>query len=112
MGAIVADQYIGRVKTIMYSSAIYSGGLVILVLSSLPAVQETFISLPGLLLSLFLIGIGTGGIKANVSPLLAEQYKSPDEVIRLLKSGEEVIIDRDLTVQRFAPFHDTLVCKN
>ncbi|PYH40240.1 H+/oligopeptide symporter [Aspergillus saccharolyticus JOP 1030-1] len=100
VGAVVAEQYLGRVKTILYSAAIYSGGLAILVLSSLPAVQETVISLPGLLLSLFLIGVGTGGIKANVSPLLAEQYTSPGQVIRLLKSGETVIIDRDLTVQR------------
>lgn len=111
MGAIVAEQYIGRVKTIIYSSAIYSSGLMVLVLSSLPAVQESVISLPGLLVSLLLIGVGTGGIKANVSPLLAGQYKPPDEIIRLLKSGEEVIIDRELTVQRFASFYDIPVCK-
>ncbi|OJZ83582.1 hypothetical protein ASPFODRAFT_35061 [Aspergillus luchuensis CBS 106.47] len=100
LGAVVAEQYLGRVKTILYSAAIYGGGLAILVLSSLPAVRETVISLPGLLLSLFLIGVGTGGIKANVSPLLAEQCTSPGQVIRLLKSGETVIIDREFTVQR------------
>lgn len=103
VGAVVAEQYLGRVKTILYSAAIYGGGLPILVLSSLPAVQETVISLLGLLLSLFLIGVGTGGIKANVNPLLAEQYTSPGPVFRLLKSGEKVVIDRDLTVQRSVP---------
>lgn len=55
------------------------------------------------LASVFLIGVGTGGIKANVNPLLAEQYTSPGPVFRLLKSGEKVVIDRDLTVQRSVP---------
>ncbi|THC88582.1 hypothetical protein EYZ11_011973 [Aspergillus tanneri] len=54
---------------------------------------------PGVIVSLFLIGIGTGGIKTNVSSLIAEQYNGPRESRRVLKSGEEVIIDRDLTIQ-------------
>lgn len=101
LGAVVAEQYIGRVKTIIYSSSVYLCGLVTLFLSSLPTAYAMGISLPGLLVSLFLIGIGTGGIKTNVSSLIAEQYTGPKESRRILKSGEEVIVDRDLTIQRY-----------
>jgi POT family proton-dependent oligopeptide transporter len=101
MGAIVAEQYIGRVKTIIYSSFIYSCGLVTLFISSLPFAQDRGFSLLALLSSLFMIGIGTGGIKANVSSLIAEQYNGPNGVIRVLKNGEKVVIDKDLTIQRF-----------
>ncbi|EEA23194.1 hypothetical protein TMatcc_002051 [Talaromyces marneffei ATCC 18224] len=99
LGAVVAEQYIGRVKTIIYSSSVYLSGLVILFLSSLSIAQDMEVSLPGLLVSLFLIGMGTGGIKTNVSSLIAEQYTGPKESRRVLKSGEEVIVDRDLTIQ-------------
>jgi proton-dependent oligopeptide transporter, POT family len=100
LGAIVAEQYIGRVKTIIYSSSVYLCGLAILFLSSLSIAQDMGVSLPGLLVSLFLIGIGTGGIQTNVSSLIAEQYTGPKEFKRVLRSGEEVIVDRDLTLQR------------
>ncbi len=53
--------------------------------------------------ALLLIGIGTGGIKTNVSSLIAEQYTGPSEAIRVTSSGEKVIVDRGLTIQRFVP---------
>jgi POT family proton-dependent oligopeptide transporter len=49
MGAIVAEQYRERVKTIIYSSFIYSCGLVTLFLSSLPFAQDSDFSLLALL---------------------------------------------------------------
>lgn len=101
MGAIVAEQYLGRVKTIKYASMIYCCGLITLFLSSLDFARESRISLFGLVLSLFLIGIESGGIKSNVGPLIAEQYVDPVLVIRLLKSGERVIVDKSLTIERF-----------
>ncbi|KAE8372853.1 POT family-domain-containing protein [Aspergillus bertholletiae] len=100
VGAVVAEQYLGRLKTIIHSSKIYICGLMILFLSSLPMAQHLGASFSGLLLALFLIGIGTGGIKANVSSLIAEQYTGPREAKRVLESGEEVIVDRALTIER------------
>ncbi|KAM5442617.1 hypothetical protein MferCBS31731_002496 [Microsporum ferrugineum] len=100
MGAIVAEQNFGRVRTIVYSSAIYSCGLATLFLSSLPVARDIGVPFLGLSVSLFLIGIGTGGIKTNVSSLIAEQYTGPQERILVLGSGEKVVIDRDLTLQR------------
>lgn len=46
------------------------------------------------------IGLATGGIKANVTPMCAEQYQNTQPVLRTLKSGEQVVVDPQLTVQR------------
>ncbi|KAM5485001.1 hypothetical protein MaudMau93_005540 [Microsporum audouinii] len=75
-------------------------GLATLFLSSLPVARDIGVPFLGLSVSLFLIGIGAGGIKTNVSSLIAEQYTGPQERILVLDSGEKVVIDRDLTLQR------------
>ena len=50
---------------------------------------------------MIIIGLGTGGIKSNVSPLIAEQYRGTKPKIRVLpKTGERVIIDPAVTIQR------------
>ncbi|KAF2017802.1 oligopeptide transporter [Aaosphaeria arxii CBS 175.79] len=100
IGAVAADQYLGRVRTIVYSSIVYISGLVVLVGSTLDVVHEAGLSFVGLLFALFLIGGGTGGIKANVNTLLAEQYTGPDEEIQVTESGEKVVVDKELTIQR------------
>lgn len=46
------------------------------------------------------IGLGTGGIKANVTPMCGEQYANAEPTIKTLKSGEKVIVDPELTIQR------------
>ena len=105
MGAIVAEQYLGRVKTIIHSSTLYICGLMMLFLSSLSIAHDLGVSLAGLLVALFFIGLGGGGIKANVSSLIAEQYTGPKEAKRVLDSGEEVIVDRALTIERYVTHH-------
>lgn len=49
---------------------------------------------------MIVIGLGTGGIKSNVSPLIAEQYQNTTPFLKTLKSGERVIVDPATTVQR------------
>lgn len=49
---------------------------------------------------MIIIGLGTGGIKANVSPLIAEQYTNTKQRIKVLRSGERVIVDPAVTIQR------------
>lgn len=48
---------------------------------------------------MIVIGLGTGGIKSNVSPLIAEQYRETKMRIKVLKSGERVIVDPTVTIQ-------------
>ena len=56
--------------------------------------------LGGLVTAMVTIGLGTGGIKANVTPMCAEQYANSRPAIKTLKSGEQVIVDPELTVGR------------
>jgi proton-dependent oligopeptide transporter, POT family len=46
------------------------------------------------------IGLGTGGIKANVTPMCAEQYAHSAPHVKELKTGEMVVVDPQLTIQR------------
>jgi len=100
IGAVAADQYLGRYKTIIWFSFIYLAGSVVLFLTSLPRSIEAGAALPGFIVALICIGLGTGGIKANVSPLIAEQYQESRHRIKILKSGEKVVVSPELTIQR------------
>lgn len=70
LGAIVADQYLGKYATIKWFSVMYMIGIVILFVTSLPWSLERGTALPGLVVAMVIIGLGTGGIKSNVSPLM------------------------------------------
>ncbi|KAK6508903.1 hypothetical protein TWF481_003671 [Arthrobotrys musiformis] len=99
-GAIVADQYLGKYKTIVYFCMVYIVGLIVLFVTSLPFSIQVGAGLGGFICAIILIGIGTGGIKANVSPLIAEQYTRKKMAVKTLPSGEKVILDPALTIQR------------
>lgn len=72
-GAILADSYLGKFNTILYLSIVYLFGEVILTLSSVfwnygaIAITATFFGL-------FMISIGTGGIKPCVCALGGDQF--------------------------------------
>ncbi|ORY01038.1 helicase C-terminal domain-domain-containing protein [Clohesyomyces aquaticus] len=100
VGAVVADQYLGKYLTIKYFSLVYMFGIFILFITSLPISIEHGWAFPGLIFSMFIIGLGTGGIKSNVSPLIAEQVRTTKPFVKLLSSGKRVIVDPELTVQR------------
>ncbi|KAI8099711.1 POT family-domain-containing protein [Halteromyces radiatus] len=100
IGAIIADKYWGKYKTILYFSIIYFIGLIILTLTSIPSSIQSGAAFPGFVVSIILIGFATGGIKSNVSPLVAEQYQSKNPFVKTLKSGERVIITPQATYQK------------
>ncbi|KAJ6018251.1 hypothetical protein N7451_001630 [Penicillium sp. IBT 35674x] len=100
LGAIVADQYLGKYKTIVWFCGIYLIGLLILVCTSIPAALENGAGLGGFIVAILIIGLGTGGIKSNVAPLIADQYKRKKMAVTTTKKGERVIIDPALTIQR------------
>ncbi|KAK9379358.1 POT family-domain-containing protein [Kockiozyma suomiensis] len=99
LGAIIADQYLGKYKTICIFSGIYAVGLLIIFTTSLPVAIDAGASLGGLITAMIVIGLGTGGIKSNVSPLIAEQYTNTKKFVKELKSGERVIVDPAVTIQ-------------
>ncbi|KAH0345867.1 hypothetical protein KCU83_g7556, partial [Aureobasidium melanogenum] len=89
IGAVIADQYLGRFKTIAVACGVYIFGLVILVATLTPAGIESGAGFGGLIAAMVVIGTGTGSIKANVTPMCAEQYRPETAHVKTLKSGEQ-----------------------
>lgn len=71
-GAILADRFLGRYKTILYLSLFYCVGHGILAL---------FDSEKGLYAGLFFIAVGSGGIKPCVSALVGDQFNRNNEYL-------------------------------
>jgi POT family proton-dependent oligopeptide transporter len=100
LGAIIADQYLGKYKTILLFCGFYWVGLIILWTTALPVAMAAGASKPGYIVAIIVIGLGTGGIKSNIAPLIADQYQRRRMAIRTEKSGERVVIDPAITYQR------------
>ncbi|CAF1487195.1 unnamed protein product [Adineta ricciae] len=97
-GAIVADQFWGKYKTIFAACIVYIIGLIILVLTSIPPSIQSGLALPGLIVAMIVIGVGTGGVKSNVSPLMADQYTRKTPIVKEI-NGKKKIIDPKITMQ-------------
>jgi dipeptide/tripeptide permease len=110
-GAFVSDQYLGKYVTIKWFSMIYMAGIGILFVTSLPWSIERGAAFPGLILAMVVIGFGTGGIKSNVSPLIAEQVRCTEPFVCTLRDGKKVVVDPDITVQRIYMLFYMYVCE-
>jgi dipeptide/tripeptide permease len=71
-----------------------------MIISSVPGVIEKKSAVAIFAVSLLVTGFGTGGFKANISTLIAEQYKRTKMFVTTMKSGERVIVDPALTISR------------
>ena len=97
----MADTYWGRYKTIHVAICFAMVGHVILTASAAPSVIKNGSSaLAAFTIGLVILGIGTGGFKSNISPLLAEQQTDNKKRIETLPSGERVIVDPAVTTSR------------
>ncbi|KZT25908.1 peptide transporter PTR2A [Neolentinus lepideus HHB14362 ss-1] len=100
-GAYIADTRWGRFKTICVSVAVAMVGHILLVVSAVPPViTKPNGSLACFSIAIVIMGLGTGGFKANISPLVAEQYKRTKLFLRTTKAGERVVVDPALTTSR------------
>ncbi|KAF9206882.1 peptide transporter ptr2 [Haplosporangium sp. Z 27] len=96
-GAVVADKWLGKFKTVLIFAIIYTLGLVLLTASAMDSLKDT-LGLPGFIVALYcLISWGTGGIKSNVSTFAAEQIPNEDYP-HPKKSG--FTISHSVTVER------------
>ncbi|KAK2814077.1 hypothetical protein FQN50_000481 [Emmonsiellopsis sp. PD_5] len=99
VGAYMADEHWGRFRTIMYSIACALVGHTILIVSALPPVIQRGGGIGAFAVGLVIMGIGTGGFKSNISPLIAEQYKE-EHMYVVVQKGERVIVDPAVTISR------------
>ncbi|KAL8832602.1 MAG: hypothetical protein Q9191_000171 [Dirinaria sp. TL-2023a] len=99
LGAIVADACLGRYRTTFVSALIVSLGALILNLTSIPAaIQHEGVAAAGLAVAMLLFSFGSGGVRAAVTPFIADQYTETVPRIKILKNGEKVVADRELTI--------------
>ncbi|KAF2762383.1 PTR2-domain-containing protein [Pseudovirgaria hyperparasitica] len=100
-GAYIADTYWGRYKTIHASIVVCFFGHCIIIISAIPKVLDHPQGALGCFaVGLVFFGIGVGGFKSNISPMVAEQLRAPKIHVQTNKSGQRVIVDPALTTQR------------
>lgn len=101
LGAYIADSYLGRFKTIQWACAIAFVGHIILVISAIPPViVHPSGSIACFAIGIVIMGVGVGGFKSNISPLIAEQCTDVQIRVETNKKGERVIMDPAVTVSR------------
>ncbi|KZT57978.1 PTR2-domain-containing protein [Calocera cornea HHB12733] len=101
-GAYVADTHLGRFRTVCWSVLIALIGHVLMTISAIPPViSNSHGALACFIIALIIMGLGTGGFKANISPLVAEQHQGPETMVVVTTSkGERVIMDPAITTAR------------
>ncbi|KAG9220199.1 hypothetical protein CCMSSC00406_0007106 [Pleurotus cornucopiae] len=100
VGAFIADTRLGRYETVCWSVGLSIIGHIILIVSGVPGVVDKPGAIGAFVVALIVMGLGTGGFKANISPLVAEQYRRTKLFVVTRESGERVIVDPALTVSR------------
>lgn len=83
--------------------------MVLLIATATPAAIRSGASFGGLIASIILIGLGTGGLKACIAPLCGEQNTETGERLETLKTGEVVVVDSKLTTARIFLWWVTIV---
>jgi len=83
LGGYLADNRLGRYRTILYFALVYVFGVFVVAFSAYPAIISTDLSEPLFLLgAMVFVAIGTGAIKPNVMNFGAEQYDTNDAAER------------------------------
>ncbi|KAF4584875.1 hypothetical protein EYR40_001700 [Pleurotus pulmonarius] len=100
VGAFIADTRLGRYETVCWSVGLSIIGHIILIVSGVPGVIDKPGAIGAFVVALIVMGLGAGGFKANISPLVAEQYRRSKLFVVTTESGERVIVDPALTVSR------------
>jgi POT family proton-dependent oligopeptide transporter len=99
-GAWWADARVGRFKAIIWGVLIGAVGHVILAGGAAPALLKAGKGLAPFIVSYGLLSIGAGIIKPLIAPILLDQLEHQKPYTKTLKSGEKVLVDPEITIQR------------
>ncbi|KAM3862255.1 solute carrier family 15 member 2 [Diretmus argenteus] len=75
LGALIADSWLGKFKTIIYLSIVYVIGHVVKSVGAIPTVGDTSVHIGLSMFGLILIAFGTGGIKPCVAAFGGDQFE-------------------------------------
>ncbi|KAM8858259.1 solute carrier family 15 member 2 [Synchiropus picturatus] len=78
LGAVIADSWLGKFKTIIYLSIVYVIGHVVKSVGAIPTVGDNSTHIALSMVGLILIAFGTGGIKPCVSAFGGDQFDEED----------------------------------
>src|SRR5687767_13393491 len=95
LGGWLADRYLGKYRTILYLSIVYCAGNACLAFF--------YDSKPGFYAGLFLIALGSGGIKPCVSAFVGDQFDQSN------KSLAKVVFDAFYWIINFGSFFASLL---
>ncbi|CAO1383586.1 unnamed protein product [Diamesa tonsa] len=81
IGAIIADSWLGKFKTIFFLSCLYAAGSTVIAVGAIESLMlpATALTLVGLLM----VAFGSGGIKPCVAAFGGEQFKMPQQAAQL-----------------------------
>ncbi|KAK4614012.1 putative peptide transporter ptr2 [Fulvia fulva] len=96
--AIVADLWLGRYRTLVVGLSLVTLGCIVQLATSLVPLRLDA-GLPGLLVSMILIALGTGGVRTTITPFLAEQSRERESCVVENADGTKQFIDSRLTLQ-------------
>uniref|UniRef100_A0A8K9WMW5 Solute carrier family 15 member 2 n=1 Tax=Oncorhynchus mykiss TaxID=8022 RepID=A0A8K9WMW5_ONCMY len=74
LGALIADSWLGKFKTIIYLSVVYVLGHIVKSVGAIPSVGDSTIHIVLSMVGLILIAFGTGGIKPCVAAFGGDQF--------------------------------------
>lgn len=99
-GGFVADTKLGKLKAIWIGVIAGFIAHVLFIIAGIPAVIASGKALAPCVLGILTLALGTGFIKPNLLPLLMDQYRFDRDVVKVLPTGEKVIMDRAKTLER------------
>ncbi|PSN62440.1 oligopeptide transporter [Corynespora cassiicola Philippines] len=102
LGAIIADQYVGRYKTIQWSNALLVVGHLVFIIPALPPIMvHRGQALVPFAIGLILMCTGFGGLGSNMVPLALEQLPATKPEYHEDGKGRRVLIDPEISRSRF-----------
>lgn len=96
----VADAQIGKFKAIWIGVICGFVAHILLIVAAAPSVIKGGNAIVPTALGIITLAFGTGFIKPNLLPLLMDQYPEETDMVKILPSGEKVIMDRQKSLER------------
>ncbi len=96
-----ADTKLGRFNAIVIGTVVGIFGHVLLLVAAFPVVLRIVpLSLILTVISLLVVAVSAGFIKPNLMPLLMDQYSAQTDYVKILPSGEQVLVERKATLEK------------